>query len=63
MRILIIRTAFQIHIRMTKSRRMRWVGHVSERSVCIGLAVKPERRRYLNIDGRIILKCISGVGC
>jgi hypothetical protein len=47
-------------IRMTKSRRKRWVGHVEHnramRSECIVFAVKPEERRYIGKDRRIILK-------
>jgi hypothetical protein len=36
---------------------MRWIRHVAHTRVVV-LAVKPEGRRYLGIDGRLILKCV-----
>jgi hypothetical protein len=49
-------------IRMTKSRRIRWEGHVAHTremiSACLILVVKSGGRRYLGIDGRIKLKCV-----
>jgi len=53
-------------VRVIKSRRMRWAGHVArmgeERGVCRVLVGKPEGRNHwrdLGVDGRIILKRIS----
>ena len=52
-------------VRVVKSRRMRWAGHVArmgeDRGVHRVLVWKPERKRLLgrqDIDGRIILKWI-----
>ena len=57
-------------VRVIKSRRMRWAGHVErmdeERGVCRVLLGKPEVRRTLGrprrrgVDGRIILGWIFG---
>jgi hypothetical protein len=54
-----------IMVRVVKSRRMRWSGHVErmgERRCVYGVLVgKPERKRPLgrpSIDGRIILRSI-----
>jgi len=54
-------------VRVVKSRRMRWVGHVVRmgegRGVHRVLVGKPEGKRPLgdlDIDGRIILSWISG---
>ena len=53
-------------VRVIKSRRMRWAGHVArmgeERGVYRVLLGKPERRNhwgYLGVDGRITLGWIS----
>jgi hypothetical protein len=47
-------------IRVMKSRRMRWVGHVARMGVMINgyiyLARKLDRLEYLGVDGRILLK-------
>jgi hypothetical protein len=50
-------------IRVIKSRRMRWAGHVARmgegRGACRILVRRPERRNHLEdpgVDGRIILK-------
>jgi hypothetical protein len=46
-------------IRLIKSRRMKWVGHVTCRIAYKVLIGKPEGKRLLGrlgIDGRIILK-------
>jgi hypothetical protein len=52
-------------IRVIKSRRLRWTGHVARmedrRDAYRVLVGKPEERNHLEdpgIDGRIILKCI-----
>jgi hypothetical protein len=53
-------------IRVIKSRRLRWAGHVARmgerRGAYMALVWKPEGRNHLedpDVDGRIILKCIS----
>jgi len=52
-------------VRVTKSRRMRWTGHVARmgerRGVCRVLVGKPERKSHLgdpDVDGRMILRWI-----
>jgi len=52
-------------VRVTKSRRMRWTGHVARmgerRGVCRVLVGKPERKSHLGdpgVDGRMILRWI-----
>ena len=57
-------------VRVIKSRRMRWAGHVArmgeERGVYRVLLGKPERRNHwgdLGIDGWIILGHLQEVGC
>jgi len=52
-------------VRVIKSRRMRWAGHVARmgerRGVYRVLVVKPEEKSHLGepgVDGRIILRCI-----
>jgi hypothetical protein len=56
-------------VRVIKSRRMRWAGHVArmgeKRVVCRVLLGKPEGRNHggdLDVDGWIILGCISRGG-
>jgi hypothetical protein len=56
-------------VRVVKSRRMRWAGHVArmgeERGVHRVLVGKPEGKRPLgrpDVDGRIILRGCSGSG-
>ena len=50
-------------VRMIKSRKMRWAGHVAlmgeRRGVCMVLVGKPEGKNHLGdpgIDGRMILR-------
>jgi hypothetical protein len=52
-------------IRVIKSRRMRWAGHVArmgeKRGACRILVGRPAGRNHLEdpgVDGRIILKCV-----
>jgi hypothetical protein len=55
-------TAHQVKIRVTKSRRMRWVGHVARMKARKGsyrvLVGRPDVQRSIGGHGRIILKRI-----